>query len=198
MRTYTVSLVLEGVALTDDVIDVLVDAIGDVVPAAVGGVVTVTAPIEAPSEESAAFALIERVRSVLPDAVVVRLDQDLVSIPDIAVRTGRTRESVRQLVDGKRGPGGFPAPVGTVGDSIRVWPWAVVADWFRVALGEELGEYGVSPETAALVDAYLVRERRRRSGRATSTWTVGDRSAREASVPVTQWAAPAARLTLVA
>jgi hypothetical protein len=52
------------------------------------------------------------------------------------------RESVRLLVDGKRGPGRFPPPVGVVGDGARVWPWSVVPEWFNKVLGVDLGENG--------------------------------------------------------
>lgn len=160
MQTYTVSVVLGNVELTDEVLDDLFARIDDVVPSAIDGAVKVTAPVEASDDESAAFQLVDRVQAALPRAVALRLDQDLVSVTDIAERTGRTRESVRLLVDGKRGPGGFPTPVGSVGDAIRVWPWAVVAGWFRTALSEDLDERGVSPETAALVDACLAGKRR--------------------------------------
>jgi hypothetical protein len=160
VETYSVSLVLENVELTDEVIDELFASIEDVVPSSIDGVVKVTAPVAASDAASAAFHLADQVQAVLPQAIPVRLDQDLVSIPDVAERTDRTRESIRLLVEGKRGPGGFPAPVGTVGDAIRVWPWAAVIDWFRTALGEDLGERGIPPETAALVDACFAGKRR--------------------------------------
>ena len=35
----------------------------------------------------------------------------------------------------------------------RVWPWSVVLQWFSQALGTDLGERGVSPEAAAVLDA---------------------------------------------
>lgn len=159
METYTVSLLLANVDLTDAVLDLLFATIEDAVPSSMNGVVKLTAPVDASDDGTAAFHLIAQVQAVLPQSIPVRLDQDLVSIPDIAERTDRSRESVRLLVDGKRGPGQFPAPVGTVGDAIRVWPWAVVLDWFRDALNEDLGERGVSPEAAALVDACLAGKR---------------------------------------
>jgi hypothetical protein len=85
-------------------------------------------------------------------AVPLRVDQDLVSVSDIAQRLGRSRESVRLLVDGKRGPGRFPPAVGTVGNGIRVWPWSVVWEWSAKVLGVDLGENGVPPLTAAVLD----------------------------------------------
>ncbi len=155
MPSYTVSVVIEGVDLTDNILDLLFQELEDAVPSSVDGAVRVTAPVEAPDDRSAALALIDQLVAVMRDATPVRLDQDLVSIPDIAVRTARTRESIRLLVEGKRGPGQFPTAIGTVGDGIRVWPWSVVVSWFRQSLREDLGEHVVSPQTAALVDAYL-------------------------------------------
>jgi len=39
------------------------------------------------------------------------VEDELVSMSDIAERTGRSRQSVSMLVGGQRGPGGFPRPV---------------------------------------------------------------------------------------
>ena len=63
---------------------------------------------------------------------VVRIaDAGLVSLADIAVRLDRTRESVRLLVSGARGPGGFPKPVTDPRGRYRLWRWSEVAHWFR-------------------------------------------------------------------
>jgi hypothetical protein len=78
---------------------------------------------------------------------------------DIARRVDRTRESVRLLVDGKRGAGGFPAPLGVVGEGIRVWPWSVVLEWFNKVLGVNLREDGVPLEAAAALDANFAARR---------------------------------------
>lgn len=161
MPVYTVSVVVGNLELTDDVLDALFARVEDAVPSSVNGLVKVTAPVEDSDDQSATFRLIEQLHAALPDLTVLRLDQDLVTISDIAKRTDRTRESVRLLVDGKRGPGQFPPPIGTVGDGIRIWPWAVVLTWFREILDHDLGEYGVSPDTAAFVDACLYGKVRR-------------------------------------
>src|SRR6266478_5478572 len=58
------------------------------------------------------------------------LEDEMVSISDIAERTGRTRQSISQLVEGSRGPGNFPPPVaGNVRSPL--WHWADVATWFE-------------------------------------------------------------------
>jgi hypothetical protein len=160
MSTYNVALVVERLDLTDETLDRLFEVLPDAVPASMGGLVTVTSPLDGPNAESAVFALADAITEAFPEAVVVRVDQDLVSIPDIAERTERSRESIRLLVEGKRGPGGFPSPVGIVGDGIRVWPWASVLDWFANALRQDLGEQGVLPEVAAIADASLAARRR--------------------------------------
>jgi hypothetical protein len=182
MNPFTVSVVLDDVDLSDEIIEAVFALIEDAVPSAVNGVVVVTAPVAAQDDEAAAFQLIAQLRAALPEATPVRLDQDLVSISDIAQRVGRTRESVRLLVEGKRGPGDFPPPVGTVGGGIRVWPWAVVLDWYRDALGEDLDERGVRPETAALVDACLAGENRRATTE--QRWTLARTSTRLAPADV--------------
>lgn len=56
--------------------------------------------------------------------------EELVSAAEIAERTGRSRESVRLLVAGRRGPGGFPRPVHTAGGRFRLWRWPEVERWF--------------------------------------------------------------------
>lgn len=160
MHTYTVSVVVDNLELTDYVLDALFTGIEDAVPSSINGVVKITAPVPADDDHAAALRLLDLIHAALPQAIPVRLDQDLVSITDIAERSGRTRESIRLFVEAKRGPGHFPPPIGIVGNAIRVWPWNSVLDWFREALGEEPDERGVSPDTAAAIDTYLAEKRR--------------------------------------
>lgn len=164
LEAYTVALLVEGVDLDDvPTIDALFDLIPSAVPSSVDGIVTITARIGGATGDAAALLLAEQVESVAPSARAIRVDQDFVAISDIAERLERTRESVRLLVEGKRGPGSFPSPAGTVGDGIRVWPWAVVVDWVHKALSAPL-EHVISPEEAAIADACLA-QRRRQSDR---------------------------------
>jgi hypothetical protein len=65
---------------------------------------------------------------------------DLVDLPEVAARTGRTRESVRLLALGRRGPGGFP-PI-----DHGFYSWAEVRAWFA---GYDPVSVG-SPDAAAL------------------------------------------------
>ena len=76
---------------------------------------------------------LERVEGVR----VVRIaDAGLVSMADVAARTGRTREGVRLLVTGARGPGGFPPPVTDPRGRYRLWRWSDVERWLAASLGE--------------------------------------------------------------
>ncbi|MBV9536906.1 MAG: hypothetical protein JO321_16015 [Solirubrobacterales bacterium] len=66
---------------------------------------------------------------------VVRVEPDeLVSAAAIARRLGRTRQSVAQLIAGRRGPGGFPAAAVWVEGAARLWRWSDVAEWCSVAV----------------------------------------------------------------
>ena len=67
---------------------------------------------------------------------------DLVSLKDIAARTGRSYESVRKLAHGQRGPGGFPAPLST--GQWALYSWAEVSAWLA-------RHY---PDTAAAATSY--------------------------------------------
>ena len=62
------------------------------------------------------------------------VEDELVSMADIAERAGRTRQSVSMLVSGQRGPGGFPR---SVAGNVRspLWHWADVAAWLENEAG---------------------------------------------------------------
>lgn len=78
-------------------------------------------------------AVLSAIRDVSGSNPGVRVERiepdDVVGMSEIARRLGRTRESVRLLWCGKRGPGGFPAPVSSVRSSSPLWSWAEVVQW---------------------------------------------------------------------
>jgi hypothetical protein len=87
----------------------------------------------------ALVAALEELLRTLPDATVLRVEgDDLATMADIAKRSGRTPESVRLLVNGRRGPGGFPPAAGRLDARTKVWRWADVAQWFEETLGQPL------------------------------------------------------------
>lgn len=91
--------------------------------------------------ETMTTAVMSAVRDVekVPALQVVGVEKDIhVMLGDVADYTGRTRESVRMLATGQRGPGGFPDPLWRAKKG-GVWLWPDVARWFRDALDEPLG-----------------------------------------------------------
>lgn len=90
---------------------------------------------EAPSFLDAVVSAIEAMESV--GLRVVRVDPDeLVWASEIASRTGRSRQSIDQLVKGQRGPGSFPAPASHATRN-PLWRWSEVAAWFADYEGRE-------------------------------------------------------------
>jgi len=82
----------------------------------------------------AVVSAIEAVESV-QGAEVLHVDPDeLVWASEIAGRTGRSRQSIDQLVRGLRGPGNFPAPVSHATRN-PLWRWSDVDAWFAAYEG---------------------------------------------------------------
>jgi hypothetical protein len=91
--------------------------------------------------DTLADAIVTAVRDVeaVPGIQVVGAGQeDQVTMLDIAKRAGRTRESVRMLVNGQRGPGGFPHPALVTTGGEKIWPWPDVVFWLNDKIGLEL------------------------------------------------------------
>ena len=148
MPNYEFTLIVEGPDLQeDDRIDALYKSGCD--DALVGrshGVQYLDFEREAPTLEGAMLSAIANVESVDGVEVVRIAGAGLVSMADIATRTGRTRESVRLLVEGERGPGLFPAPANDPRSRYRLWRSSDVTRWFEA-------NYGQSPEFEADVVA---------------------------------------------
>lgn len=93
------------------------------------------------------YALFHRDAESFPDAVLSAIDavslagldvvrvepDDVVSAAEVADRLGRSRESVRLLVAGHRGPGGFPLPLLRAESRNPLWRWADVVAWCETA-----------------------------------------------------------------
>jgi len=77
-----------------------------------------------------AEALVRALRDVERAGLVVGSvrNDDLVTLRQIAARTGRTYESARLLASGERGRGGFPGPMSSQGWAL--YSWALVRPWF--------------------------------------------------------------------
>ena len=136
MTEYDFSLIVEGTDFRDDALvdEVFEAGCDDATVGCSNGVPYADFTREAESLESAILSAIRDIESVDGIKVVRIADAGLVSMADIAARTGRTRESVRLLVEGKRGPGGFPPPATNPRRRHRLWRWFEVDRWFEASI----------------------------------------------------------------
>jgi len=87
---------------------------------------------------------------------VLGVDPELIDVSGVAGDLGVTREAVRHWADGRRGPGRFPQPVGTVGKGQRVWRWYDVLEWVRRnGLGDSEGDHPIPTHILLKVDAEI-------------------------------------------
>lgn len=91
-----------------------------------GSVALAHADLEADNFADALVTAVRQVEALGPAVVGLHTD-DLVSLKEIAQRTGRTYESVRLLSLGRRGRGGFPAPISS--EPWGLYSWTAVAMW---------------------------------------------------------------------
>jgi len=128
---YTFALLVAGLDVEDDAhCDAYFSAgLDDSVLEDRDGLALATFSRTARSPASALTSAITAIERGVPGASVLRVDEQLVNLNDLADRLGRTTESVRLLATGARGPGGFPPPAGIVGKGVRVWRWADVRPW---------------------------------------------------------------------
>lgn len=155
MSAHEFTLIVEGPDLQEDpYVDALFEAgFDDTTIGRVGSIQYLDFDREAESFVDAVFSATEDLEAAVPGVRVVHLEpDDLVTMSEIAERVGRTRESVRLLISGDRGPGGFPAPATHFRNRQRMWRWQEVAVWFADKLGEPqaVGD----PGTAQFITAF--------------------------------------------
>lgn len=149
-------LVVDGVSVDDErATCILIDEF-DAIFSESRGVTRLAVSAEGLDPLNALSGLLIRLAQRLPELRVLRLDPDLVGVPDIAERTGRSRQNVQQWVDGDRHAeaGAFPAPEGAAGRSL-VWRWSDVYAWLHPrGLVEE--ERIPSRTDTLLIDLFLM------------------------------------------
>ncbi|CAN5596883.1 DNA-binding protein [soil metagenome] len=140
MTTFTFTLIAEGPDLqTDGLADALFEAgCDDALVGRADGIQYIDFDREAETLADAVLSAVAGVETIDEVDVVRLADAGLVSMADIAARAGRTRESVRLLITGDRGPGGFPPPVTDPRSRYRLWRASEVDDWFQRELGSGL------------------------------------------------------------
>jgi hypothetical protein len=152
MTTHTFTLIIDGPDVTEEgVIDALFEAgCQDALLGRRDLVQFADFDREAPDLVRAIVSAIDEVESVAGMRVLRVEPEDLVSASAIAERTGRSRESIRLLVEGKRGPGGFPSPIAWVDAKTRLWHWSDVANWFAEKLRQRVDDIADAQLVAAL------------------------------------------------
>lgn len=140
MSTHHFTLIVDGADSQDEaMLDRLFEAgCDDALVGSADGVQFIDFDRDAASLDAAVLSAVADVEQAGRIRVVRLAGAGLVSMADIAARTGRTRESVRLLVSGARGPGSFPAPATDPRSRYRLWRWADVARWFRREVGQEI------------------------------------------------------------
>lgn len=160
MTEHELDIRIDG-ELTDDRIEQLFEAgCGDMTFTGGEGFTTSTALVkrEGPTFLDAAFSAIRDIEKVDGLRVVGVDAEDLVSMADIARRLGRSHQSVKYLVDGKRGPGGFPAPDLWIDGKRPAWEWADVTAWTDANLGTNFGDDPTARAGRALNAALALRQ----------------------------------------
>lgn len=149
MTIYAFSTTVTGLDLDDIAqLDTLYTDDFTILASEVDGVTSIDVEIDAETGEDALQTLVDRARSVA-GVVIVRVDLDLVNIPEVALRLNVSRESVRLWVEGERGNGDFPRHRSTVGNQ-KVWAWADVYAWAQIHGRIDSGE--PAPLDASCVD----------------------------------------------
>lgn len=168
-RTFEFSLILTGAGeLTDELEGTLLRAgCDDALLGAREGVVFLSFEREAESFAEAILGAIADVQKAKADLWVSRVEpDDLVSASEMARRLHRTRESIRQLAQGERGPGTFPPPVANLTQRSPIWRWAEVAEWFASNYEEYDDSLHEDASFVAAVNAALELRRHVRSRKA--------------------------------
>lgn len=109
----------------------------------------------APTFGAAVLSALDDLQRVFPEAELLQVEPDaLATISDIAHRTGRSHESVRLLIQAKRGPGGFPRSANASDAKPQVWRWHEVVEWFEQKMSEPVPD-GANAKFLATINDIL-------------------------------------------
>lgn len=157
-RTFSFTLILAGRSeLTQDVEDAFFEAgCDDALLGVRDGVLFLDFEREASAFPEAVVSAITDVQKADVGAWVARVEpDDLVTASEIARRVHRSRESIRQLAQGERGPGTFPPPIANVTKKSRIWRWAEVCHWFSANYDERDDEALEAASVIAAINSAL-------------------------------------------
>ena len=132
MPEFDFKLILSGITdFTDEQVDSLHQAgCDDATVAQRGGRVYMTFSRQAATMVDAVLSAISDIRKANIGASVLRVDTcNLVTQAEVARRLDRSRQNIEQYINGKRGPGGFPAPACNLTEGQPLFYWCEVAYW---------------------------------------------------------------------
>jgi hypothetical protein len=112
---------------------------------------------EAPALADAIASAVRAVESTGLRALRV-LDEDLLTLADIADRIGRSRESIRRYATGERASGGFPPPVNAAREGVVFYRWSEVVPWLREHVDVDVPD----PDPALVVANLILQARQHR------------------------------------
>lgn len=131
-KNYTFSLILNGVnSITSDLENQIFEAgCDDAILYSKNGIVFLEFDRESNSLKSAILSAIGDVEKIEEISVSVVEPADYVLPSEIARRAGLTREYIRVLINGNRGPGNFPKPLsGSNSSKSSIYSWCKVSTW---------------------------------------------------------------------
>jgi predicted DNA-binding transcriptional regulator AlpA len=128
---YDFRFVVEGASVDNVEVVELLEVELDAMLARGGGVDLIDIAYEGLGAVDAALNAVQAVHRLVPTMKMIRLDRDLVGVPEIAERAGVSRQNVHQWSTGARRNGEpFPKPEGVAGRS-HVWLWTEVNEWLK-------------------------------------------------------------------
>jgi len=86
---------------------------------------------EAPSLAEAIASAVRDIEKVPGLRAIGVVCDNMVTLRDIAERSGVDREAVRLWATGQRGPGGFPPPTLITTGGEKVWDWQQIVPWIE-------------------------------------------------------------------
>ncbi|MFC8230660.1 hypothetical protein [Streptomyces sp. NPDC057287] len=174
---FCVPLVIRNISLDDDeTVEKLALSLSDLGWRQVAGQVLASVYTTQPDPVASVVAAAHHIKRELPHAVVERVDEQFVSLADIAARAGLSHEAVRLWATGKRRTTGkpFPAARSTVGQgqtTTKIWVWPEVMAWLKAqyCLDLEPGTAHLDAQQVARVNAALCESPQTDRWRRTST-----------------------------
>ena len=159
MSNHSFTIVTDDKGGSEEIAERLYPSCGDALFGESDGIVSIGFDRKARTFMDAAASAIADLAAGGCRAVCIQ-SNDIVNMPEIARKTKRTRESVRLLIAGRRGPGDFPATAyPDQREIMRLWHWPDVERWFaayekRAPVLEDHAD-DVAAITAALTFAKL-------------------------------------------